>query len=267
VPSLNRLIAEAAEEVRDPRLRIPIAAATRERRAAERGALPTGAGHELVENKLGSGSDYTVFLNFLGIPVADLSFDGPYGVYHSVYDNHNWVSRIGDPGFRYHAALVSLWGIAALRLANADTLPIDPEAYATRLRDFSAELGRSHVSRAEPSVKKALAEVNAAIAELETAGRSLNLRRDRALDTGSTSGIEGINTRLLGFERAFLSENGIPGRRWYRHLVYAPKFTYAPELFPGVAEAVEHRNWKQAAEQGQKLADAIRRAAAVLRAE
>jgi N-acetylated-alpha-linked acidic dipeptidase len=269
VPSLNRLIAEAAGEVRDPRLRIPVAAAARERRAAERGALPTGTGSDLIENKLGSGSDYTVFLNFLGIPVADLSFDGPYGVYHSVYDNHNWVSRIGDSGFRYHAALVSLWGIAALRLANADTLPIDPEAYALRLRDFSAELGRSHLSGdfVEPSVRNALEEVNAAIAELATAARSFNLRRDRALDSGTPSEIEAINLPLLGFERAFLSENGIPGRRWYRHQIYAPKFTYAAELFPGVAEALEQRNWTQAAEQGRKLAGAIRRAAALLRAE
>ncbi len=124
VPSLNRIIAEAAGEVRDPRLRIPIVAAVRDRRADEQGALPTGAGNELVNNRLGSGSDYTVFLNFLGIPVADLSFDGPYGVYHSVYDNHNWVSRIGDPGFHYHAALVKLWGLATLRLASADSLPI-----------------------------------------------------------------------------------------------------------------------------------------------
>ena len=150
VPSLNRLIAESAGVVRDPRLRIPIAAAARDRRTSERGALPTGASDELVNNKLGSGSDYTVFLNFLGIPVADLSFDGPYGVYHSVYDNHNWVSRVGDPGFRYHAALVSLWGVATLRLANAETLPIDPEAYAIRLRDFSMELRRRHASAHRP---------------------------------------------------------------------------------------------------------------------
>ena len=267
VPSLNRLIAEAAGEVRDPRLRIPISAAVRDRRASERGALPTGASNELVNNKLGSGSDYTVFLNFLGIPVADLSFDGPYGVYHSVYDNHNWVSRIGDPGFRYHAALVSLWGLATLRLANADALPIDPEAYASRLRDFSAELGRSYSSVAESTVRSTFAEVNAAIAELENAARSFSLRRDRALDNGNTAGLEAINTSLLRFERAFLSEDGIPGRPWYRHLIYAPKSTYGPELFPGVAEAVGQKNWKQAAEQGRRLAGAIRGAAAVLRAE
>jgi N-acetylated-alpha-linked acidic dipeptidase len=229
--------------------------------------LPTGGSDELVDNKLGSGSDYTVFLNFLGIPIPDLSFDGPYGVYHSVYDNHNWVSRIGDPGFRYHAALVSLWGLVTLRLANGDTLPIDPEAYASRLRDFSAELGRQYALFAEPAAKTILVEVDAAIAELQSAARSFNVRRDRALDAGSRAELDPIDASLLHFERAFLADEGIPGRRWYRHLIYAPKYTYAPELFPGVAEAVAQRHWTRAAEQGRKLADAIRRAASTLRAE
>ncbi|HXH07770.1 MAG TPA: M28 family metallopeptidase, partial [Vicinamibacterales bacterium] len=124
VPALNRLIEEAAAAVRDPRGG-SLLAAWRSRRATEAGALPTARGRSLVQNRLGSGSDYTVFLNFLCVPVADLSFDGPYGVYHSIYDNHHWVARIGDPGFRYHAAMVRLWGALALRLANADVPPLD----------------------------------------------------------------------------------------------------------------------------------------------
>ena len=262
VPSLNRLIAECASEVRDPRLRIPIAAAARDRRAIELGALPNAASDELVNNRLGSGFDYTVFLNFLGIPIIDLSFVGPYGVYHSIYDNSNWVSRIGDPGFRYHAALVSLWGLAALRLANADTLPIDPEAYARRLRDFSADLQRRHASLKDP-----LADVDAAIEELRIAAGAFNVRRDAAVASSNQAALSAINAPLLRFERGFLSPDGIPGRPWYRHLIYAPKYTYAPELFPGVAEAVERGDRALATEQARKLAEAIRRAAGVLRAE
>ena len=267
VPSLNRVIAEATREVRDPKLRIPLSAAARDRRATERGALPTGTSDEGVSNRLGSGSDYTVFLNFLGIPVADLSFDGPYGVYHSMYDNHNWVSRIGDPGFRYHAALVSLWGIVTLRLANADALPIDPEAYALCLRDFSNDLQRRHAAVIRDGVKGAFSDIDAAIAELVTAARAFNSRREAALDRGHGASLDAINGPLLQFERAFLSEDGIPGRRWYRHLIYAPKHTYAPELFPGVAEALERGDWPTATEQGRKLTVAVRRAAALLRAE
>ena len=112
------------------------------RKPRERGALPTGGAGELVNNRLGSGSDYTVFLNFLGVPIADLSFDGPYGVYHSIYDNHNWVARIGDPGFLYHVSLVQIWGLMAMRLADADVVPLDYVPYAQRISEFAQGLER-----------------------------------------------------------------------------------------------------------------------------
>ena len=98
---------------------------------------------ESVTNRLGSGSDYTVFLNFLGVPIADLSFTGPYGVYHSIYDNHLWVEKFGDPGFARHAAMTRVWGVMALRLANADIVPLDYRATATRLREFVNEATES----------------------------------------------------------------------------------------------------------------------------
>ncbi len=270
VPSLNRLIAESAQMVRDPRMRIPIPAAARSRRAEERGALPTGSSDELVNNRLGSGSDYTVFLNFLGIPIADLSFDGPYGVYHSMYDNHNWVSRIGDPGFRYHVALVSIWGIAAMRLANADALPIDPSPYAERLRQFMADLRRRPAlatSKIGQDLVGPLRDVDSAIEALASAADRFNSRREAALLATDERTLAAVNRQALRFERAFLSPDGIPGRPWYRHLVYAPKFTYAPELLPGVSEALDAEAWSRAAQQAQALSSAIRRAAAVLREE
>ena len=265
VPSLNRVITEAAHVVRDPRLRIPIAAAARSREPKERGALPTANGTDLVNNRLGSGSDYTVFLNFLGVPVADLSFDGPYGVYHSLYDTHNWVARIGDPGFRYHAALVGLWGIAALRLAAADALPIDPLPYALRLGEFTSEIERKAVTvRADAQVHAGLRDVRTGIEVLRRAAEDFNRRREAALTTGDAAALATINRQLLQFERAFLSNDGLPDRPWYRHLVYAPKFTYAPELLPGVSEAIDAGNWPGAAQQARQLNAAIRRAATLL---
>ncbi|HZB25394.1 MAG TPA: M28 family metallopeptidase [Vicinamibacterales bacterium] len=266
VPSLNRLIAECAQIVRDPRLKIPLAAAARERRVRERGALPTGAGDALVNNRLGSGSDYTVFLNHLGVPVADLSFDGPYGVYHSMYDNHNWVARIGDPGFAYHEALVRLWGLVALRLASAETLPLDTPAYAARLADFLADLQRQHAGpiAKSPDVRRALGDLRAAVTALTRAAEGVEARRKTVLANGDDATRDRINRQLLRFERAFLSDEGIPGRPWYRHLVYAPKYTYAPEIFPGVAEALEAGDGKRAAVEAARLAAAVHRAAAAL---
>ena len=95
VPALNQVLDEVARTVRDPISRLSLAAVARDRMSAEGGGRPTGTADDVIDNRIGSGSDYTVFLNFLGVPVADLSFEGPYGVYHSLYDNHAWVATIG----------------------------------------------------------------------------------------------------------------------------------------------------------------------------
>jgi N-acetylated-alpha-linked acidic dipeptidase len=258
VPPLNRVLVEAATTVRDPIARIPVAAVSRERR--QRGALPTVGGSELVNNRVGGGSDYTVFLNFLGIPVADLTFEGPYGVYHSIYDTHNWVARIGDPGFKYHVALTQLWGIAAMRLAAADALPLDYEPYAARIAEFVRELERSWAS-IEPGAAPDLDIITAAAKDLQSAAGDFNSARDSALARNDTSAIALLNARLLRTERALIHPDGLAGRPWYRHLIYAPKFTYAPEVLPGVAEAIQRGDRQQVRHEAQRLAGAIRHAA------
>jgi N-acetylated-alpha-linked acidic dipeptidase len=265
VPALNRVIEEATLVVRDPVSKLTLAARARDAATRERGALPTGSADDLVDNRLGSGSDYTVFLNFLGVPVADLSFDGPYGVYHSVYDNHNWVARIGDPGFRYHVALVQLWGLVALRLADADVAPLDYEPYAGRIEEFAAELDRRWTTLdGKRSASPPMQDVRAAAAELRAAARRFADRRTAALRGGSAETIGQLNDQLLAVERAFLDPAGIPGRPWYRHLVYAPKFTYAPEVLPAVAEAVDAGDFARAKAQAARLSTALRAAAAAL---
>jgi N-acetylated-alpha-linked acidic dipeptidase len=258
VPALNRLIAEAAGVVRDPRTRTPIAAVSRERAAKERGSLSMSATSALVNNRLGSGSDYTVFLNFVGMPIADLAFDGPYGVYHSIYDNHNWVSKIGDPGFRYHVALVQIWGVMALRLANADVIPLDYAPYAETIRGFVREVEKRTPWPA------AFADLHAAAQAFQAAADAFNRTRSLALSSADAAQAAALNARLLAVERALLDPGGIPGRPWYRHLVYAPKFTYAPEVLPGVAEAVDARDEQRTAREAGRLAAALRRAAEVL---
>jgi N-acetylated-alpha-linked acidic dipeptidase len=262
VPALNRLITDAASDVQDPKTKTTIAASVRARKSADRGALPTGGGGELVNNRLGSGSDYTVFLNFLGVPVADLSFDGPYGVYHSIYDNHNWVDRIGDPGFIYHVSLVQLWGLMAMRLADSDIVPLDYEPYAERIQQFAAELEKQWSGDPSP-----LTRVREAAADLGRAAKELNGRRDAALASANQGDIVSVNARLLATERAFLDRDGIPGRPWYRHQVYAPKFTYAPQLLPAVSEALDAGDRVRAADRAARLAETIRRVAATLRGE
>jgi N-acetylated-alpha-linked acidic dipeptidase len=263
VPALNRLLEDVTMTIRDPASGLTLAARARDHAARERGALPTGAADDLVDNRLGSGSDYTVFLNFLGTPIADLSFDGPYGVYHSMYDNHHWVDTIGDPGFRYHETLVRLWGLVALRLAQADVVPLDYTAYADRLDEFVAEVGKRWTNTpgapADP-----MSEVRTAVADLRSAAIDFNERREDALRQGDRRRLDALDRQLLGVERAFLETDGIPGRPWFRHLIYAPKFTYAPEVLPGVAEAVDAGDHQRARVQADRLAKSLRRAAARL---
>ena len=263
VPALNRLISEVAHAVRDPASRIPIAAASRDRRARIRGSVPAGPSNDLVDNRLGSGSDYTVFLNHLGVPIADLTFDGPYGVYHSIYDTHEWVARIGDPGFRYHAAMVQVWGLLTLRLANADALPLDYVAYAERIGGFIKDVERRN--RPATQAGPAFADLHVAAAELKDAALGYNRRRGDALARADAKGLELLNARLMRVERALIDSAGIPGRPWFRHLIYAPKYTYDPEVLPGVAEAVDSGNGARAVAEAARVSAALRRAAAVLR--
>jgi len=123
----------------------------------------------LADTRIGSGSDHTVFLNYVGIPVIGLSFDGSYGVYHSAYDNFYWMNHFGDPGYRYHTLASNLWGVLALRLANADLLPFDFDSYAQNVRAFVKDLSKGRdVSQVD------LKSLMLKLAEFEAAGRKLN---------------------------------------------------------------------------------------------
>lgn len=227
------------------------------------GNAPT-AESELVRTKIGSGSDHTVFLNFVGLPVVEMGFDGPYGVYHSVYDDHYWVSQIGDPGFRYHVVMEQLWGSMALRLANAEVFPLDTEAYAAALAGFVAHVGEiDGVSR-----ELKLGELAARVEELRAAGAVLKSRVATAQDAGTLTvpARNAVNGALMQFERNWLSPAGIPGRPWFKHLLFAPRYTYAAMTLPGITEAAEKGDWAVAREQAALVSAAVVKNTALLKA-
>ncbi len=231
-------------------------------RAAELGTAQTVPDAELADTRIGSGSDHTVFLNFLGVPTVGLTFVGPYGVYHSLYDDYFWMNHFGDPGYRYHTLMTQLWGVLALRLANADLLPYDFEAYGENIRQFVADLDQaSHVNEHVD-----LTALRAHISDFQLAGRELNQSLAAVTASGSANPaeLERVNQALMQVERNWCNPQGIPGRPWFKHSLYAARYTYAHLELPGLTEAAEAGDWKLAAAQAQILADELAKNAAVL---
>src|SRR5258708_5118473 len=257
VASLAPMLVEASKDLRAPSGKSLYeawrATSMRDSRASVR-ALDSA----LVETRIGSGSDHTVFLNHLGRPVINLGFTGDYGVYHSMYDDYYWMSHIGDPTFEYHVALTRIWGIVALRLANADILPFDFGFNASALEQFLREL--EWKNKIDPK-HLALKRLHARIAEFEKAGGLL--RKDFARDpfpgSATPEKIQRLNEQLMQVESNWLDPAGIPGRPWFQHLLYSSRYTYAHLEFPGLTEAVEKQDWKLAREQTVLLEKAVQK--------
>ena len=256
VPSLRPLLYEAARSVPDPKGRgtvYDVWRAGQERNVRGYGVV---AGERTADPPvaiLGSGSDYTVFFNHIGVPSADLVFDGPYGVYHSIYDSHEWMKRVGDPGFRYHAAMARLWGLLALRLANADVLPLDYGAYGRDLLAYLDDVATLARSRG----------VDAGLDRARRAAQALS-RLGVSEPTGNATADAARSRALIQAERDLLSADGIPDRPWFRHLVYAPLPSYEAETLPGVREAILAGDAARAREQAERLAGALERAGRTL---
>jgi N-acetylated-alpha-linked acidic dipeptidase len=257
VASLNPTILGVARDVIDPNSRRSLFDVWQQKQAS---SGDEGRG-SMVENELGSGSDYTVFLNFLGVPVASMGFDGPYGVYHSQYDDLYWMEHFGDPGYRYMTAMVEVWGRLALRLANAEVIPYDFRPYAATVRGFVESL------REIPGVEDELdlRSILTVLDEWGEAAESLHRKKQKVLTAEGEmepGAFADLNSALLRVERELLLEEGIPGRPWFKHALYAPRYTYAAMSLPGVREAAEAGNWELARSQLQALIGRLRAATA-----
>jgi N-acetylated-alpha-linked acidic dipeptidase len=231
-------------------------------RGKESGSAHAVDDAELADTRIGSGSDHTVFLNFLGIPTMGLQFDGPYGVYHSMYDDYYWTNHFGDPGYRYHTLMSELWGSVAMRLANADVLPYDFAAYGANIRQFVQELDRnSHVN-----AHVDLGELYKRIDEFQSEGNLWNSNVRSMLDANETiAASKEINGALMQVERNWCNPEGIPGRPWFKHTLYAARYTYAHLELPGLTEAAEAGDWSRAEAQKKILETELQKNTALLR--
>jgi len=262
VPSLWKLIRDVTRDVKDPKTGKSIYQQWQDHAKENRPTNDTADKSEARIEALGSGSDYTPFLQHLGVPSTDMGFNGDYGVYHSAYDSFYWMDHFGDPGFVYHAATAQLWGTLAMRLADADALPFDYTDYATQIRDFFTEalkLAKQHKLEASLNTQSFLDTVDAFTKE---ATRIEALRRKAIAENANSVRLRSINDLLIHIEREFTDERGLRGRSWYKHQIYAPGvYTgYAAQPLTDFRQAIDDRNSTNAKESLERIAEAIKRA-------
>ncbi len=214
---------------------------------------------EVHVGNLGSGSDFTPFLQHAGVPSTDIGSEGPYGVYHSVFDNYAWFTQNADPNFAYLQQMARVFGLEVLRMAGSDVLPYDYVAYA-----------RAIASYLEAAKKKAsdsgLDSLDFAPAQAAAARFAAAAQKAHALQIAPSGNLARLNLALRQTETALLTEAGLPNRPWYRHTIYAPgEFTgYAAVVIPGVNEAIDAKDSQRAAQQLAVLAQVLDHAAHTL---
>jgi N-acetylated-alpha-linked acidic dipeptidase len=261
------------------------------RDAREREDLRIGA--------LGSGSDYSSFIDHLGIASLNLGYGGEDngGIYHSIYDDFYWFTHFSDSSFVYERALAQAAGTAVLRLANADLLPFgftnlsetvqgyvkdlqslrDKRAEAITERNRQIEEGRFKFTsdprdpitapqRQTPAPQLNFAPLLNALDSLNHSALRYETAYGRALSEGRAGVAKGVNVRLLQAERALTSTEGLKNRPWYVHMLYAPGFYtgYGVKTIPGVREAIEQGQWQDADREIGRAASALEREAALV---
>jgi len=272
-PSLKPFVREVVREVQDPRSAKSVYETWRERLAQAR-EHPNGvarpepaadASGDVPLGALGAGSDFCPFFDHAGIPSMDAGFGGDYGVYHALYDDFYWMKHFGDPTFVYHATLARILGTMALRLDEADILPFDYSGYAAEIGRAAGDLVARAQSQSQDEAK--LKPIADAAAELSAAAD----RAAKALASASASPMDAarearINRALVTVEQAFLAPEGLAGRPWYKHTIYAPGSYagYASEVMPGVSESLDRKDAATLRREEDSLIAAIRRAAARL---
>jgi N-acetylated-alpha-linked acidic dipeptidase len=300
--TLEKFINEVGRDVPDPQTKVSVLERTRALRLARGSADDRREARgraDLAIAALGSGSDFTPFLQHLGIASLNIGYGGEDGggSYHSIYDSVDHYTRFGDPNFDYGIALAQTGGRIVMRLADADVLPLFFNNFAdavgryvrevTKLtddmREETREKSRQIAERtleiiADPMqvyvVPKAEAPVpylnfaplQNSLARLQESARSFDAATIEAANSGRVLPVEAqksLDEILIRTERAMTREQGLPRRPWFKHQIYAPGFYtgYGVKTLPGVREAIEQRNWKEASEQVNVIAEMLDRLA------
>ena len=243
----------------------------------ERSRETAPAGQPLLKTPpvgaLGSGSDYTAFLDHVGIASMDMGLNGRGGdgSYHSTYDNPTWFKKYIDPQFTFSVLAAQVTGVALLRLADAEVLPFDYETYGRQILEYIGEIEQQAAKASAEGAKKVdFAGLRSAAEAFAKAGADVRARGEGLLGGASpaptNTAFAEINRRLIMAERDLIEPAGLPDRPWYRHVVYAPGLYtgYGVKTIPGVREAVDAGNYTRAAEQATIVIRALQRATRTL---
>ncbi len=294
--ALETFMTEIAEDVNDPQTNVSVLKRLEAQRIVSANSYK--AKKEAMENKtidldaLGSGSDYSSFLQHLGVPTLDMGYGGESngGEYHSIYDSYDNYARFKDPSFKYGVALSETAGRAVLRMANADVLPFDFRNLYKIINGYTTELvSLSNTMRDNTSLENemianhdyVLAQDTAnhlllpqpkdavpyldfsplqnALTLMQTATDSLHSKWKNEMQ--SPQQVNTFNQELYKAEQELLLANGLPRRGWYKHSIYAPGFYtgYGVKTLPGIREAIEQRKWTEAQEQISVVAGALKK--------
>ena len=273
--SLQAMVGEVAGTVTDPQTKVSV----KERRIA---ANRVNGGDDSFElYALGSGSDYTPFIQHAGIAALNLGFGGENGggEYHTIYDTYPHYKRFKDPNFAYGVALANTAGLITLRLANADIIPLNFKQWHSTVSTYMEEIlkdvetmrnevkkhnklveDNAYVLAADPTkdykkpVKKdAVPFIDFSSLQNELVALNETIDTFQSMDTSKLTKAAKftLNNKLMQAEHLLTSEKGLPRRPWFKHQIYAPGFYtgYGVKTLPGVREAVEQKNWKEAQEQ------------------
>jgi len=214
---------------------------------------------EIHVGDLGSGSDFTPFLQHVGVPSTDIGSGGPYGVYHSTFDDFAWYTLNADPHFVYLQEMARVFGLEALRMADTDVLPYDYVTYGRAIENYIVAARRKASDAGVTSLDFVAAE--------SAAGRFIaaaQAAHDR--QTAGSGDLGKLNAALREAEAGLVNPAGLPNRPWYKHTIYAPgEYTgYAAVVIPGVNEALDAKDSTRAAQQLTVLTEALDRAAQAL---
>ena len=293
------LITDISKSIQDPQTGVTIFERQRASRATE--AATTSAKKEILNSTtyplgaMGSGSDYSSFIQHIGVPSLNIGFGGENegGEYHSIYDSYDHYSKYKDPGFAYGVTLAQTAGRAALRLSEADALPFDFTALHKTVKGYINELmnnveqmrekakvenelvnTKAYAVAADPTEGLKLPTIVADVPYIDFASILNALTRleksaqqvEQIKANADAQKLAAINAKIYAAEQSLLMTNGLPRRPWYKHSLYAPGFYtgYGVKTIPGVREAIEQKDWSETRTQIEEVAAAINRLATYL---